>query len=475
MLPVARPAECPSELRALLNLALPIVLGQWAQMAMHTIDTAMVGRLGVDAVAASSLGSISVAPFFMALGGLGAALPPLMARLVAAGDRVGADRLLRQAWTCALVLTIAAAAGFTFAVRWLPGNGLPEAVVANARSFATILIWTLVPTMLLQNLRGLAEANNRPWLPLTNIVLGLAVNVGCNTVLIYGLGPIPRLGLPGAAIGTCIARLTMLAHFIIVIWRRPELRPAPGWLTRVPCAWTGFRSYLQTGGLTAVSILLVVGSSVVMTFVVARHGPAVLAAHEITRQVWMLAYVIPVGWSTAAALRTGWWLGRGDGAALQRSARLTFLVGSGVGLTLALGILALRGWLPVFFLGPAAHESAAVVAAQAEKLLPIAAFLLLCEGILLTSVGICRGLSHMLPVAAAYLFSYWLLGLGAGIYWSRPERGDVRGVWLGMALGVSLGAAWLVLVTIRRLRRMDVTLPAPVPASGAETTSRQPA
>src|SRR6185436_12432494 len=95
--PTNSPAP-PSELRALLNLALPIALGQWAQMAMHTIDTAMVGRLGVEAVAASSLGSIAVAPFFMALGGLGAALPPLMARMVAAQDRAGADRLLRQAW-----------------------------------------------------------------------------------------------------------------------------------------------------------------------------------------------------------------------------------------------------------------------------------------------------------------------------------------------------------------------------------------
>ncbi len=441
-----------SELQALLNLSLPIVLGQWTQMAMHTIDTAMVGRLGVEAVAASSLGSIATAPFFMALGGLGAALPPLMARLVAANDRTGADRLLRQAWTCGLLLSIATAAFFTYAVAWLPANGQPESVMTAARSFGTILIWSLIPTMLLQNLRGLAEANNRPWLPLGNIALGLLVNVACNVVLIYGWGPIPALGVPGAAIGTCIARVVMLAHFALVIWRRPELRPAAGWLTQ-PWSWTGLRAYVQTGALTAASIVLVVGSGVVMTFFIARNGPSVLAAHEIARQVWMLAYVIPIGWSTAAAVRTGWWLGRGDMAALRNSVRITFLVGSGIGLALALGILAFHRWLPHVFLGSMAQEFQPV-AEQASRLLLITAVLLAFEGVLLTAVGVCRGLLYMAPVAAVYLVSYWVLGLGAGRWLGQPERWGVAGVWIGLGFGVSIGAVFLTVMTRRRLQRL---------------------
>jgi len=71
--------------------------------------------------------------------------------------------------------------------------------------------------MLLQNLRGFAEAHARPWLPLGNIVLGLVVNVSCNAVLIYGLGPVPAFGVPGAAMGTCIARVAMLAHFVWIL------------------------------------------------------------------------------------------------------------------------------------------------------------------------------------------------------------------------------------------------------------------
>src|SRR5688572_16625327 len=193
MPPPTNSPERSSELRALLNLAFPLVLGQWTQMAMHTIDTAMVGRLGVEAVAASSLGSIATAPFFMAMGGLGAALPPMMARMLAAHDRSAADRLLRQAWSCAVVVALATALIFMFVVRWLPGSGQPEEVQSTARSFGSILIWSGLPMMLVQNLHGLAEAHNRPWLPLVNIALGLAVNVGCNVVLIYGLGPVPAL------------------------------------------------------------------------------------------------------------------------------------------------------------------------------------------------------------------------------------------------------------------------------------------
>ena len=102
---------------------------------------ASLRRIWFQRKAASSLGSIAVAPFFMALGGLGAALPPLMARMVAAQDRGGADRLLRQAWTCGVVLAVAVAATFMFAVRWLPANGQPAVVRETAAQFSSILIW----------------------------------------------------------------------------------------------------------------------------------------------------------------------------------------------------------------------------------------------------------------------------------------------------------------------------------------------
>ena len=73
-------------MQALGYLALPMILGQWTQMAMHAIDTAMVGRLGIEAVAASSLGNLATGSFFPLVAAVGAALPPLAAQAISGGQ-----------------------------------------------------------------------------------------------------------------------------------------------------------------------------------------------------------------------------------------------------------------------------------------------------------------------------------------------------------------------------------------------------
>lgn len=444
------PATAQSlELRTLVQLALPMTLGHWTQMVMHAIDTAMVGRLGVDAVAASSLGNIITSPFFVVVSAVGAALPPLAARALAAGDRVRAERLLRHAWACSALLPLVATAVFAFSLRWLDHSGQSAAVIAQARPYAWLLMASMLPMMLLQNLRGYAEAQGHPWLPLGNIVLGLTVNAGCNVVLIYGLGPVPALGVPGAALGTGIARLAMLGHFLWLLQRRPEVRPSAGWLRRGPWSAEVFGDYLKLGAGTAVVTALVIGSGVVISFWAARLGPAALAAHEIARQIWVLGYVIPFGWSMAVALRIAYWLGRGERDQLRESARLALFAGSGLGLVLAALTWLGSETLPRLFLGGGSPE----VAALAAMLLRITAAIFAAEGLFLSAVGVSRGLTQMVPAACAYLGSYWIVGLAAAAWWSAPERLGVAGLWLGIVTGVVPGAVLLALVAWRRASR----------------------
>jgi MATE family multidrug resistance protein len=428
-----------------------MTLGQFTQLAMHAIDTAMVGRLGVDAVAASAIGNLTTGAVFLTLGAIGAALPPLAARALAAGDRNAADRLLRHAWLLSAVLSLVAIGGFAWALRWLPLTGQPEAVLAQARPYALVLICSLLPMMLLQNLRGFAEAHARPWLPLGNILLGLLVNVACNAVLIYGAGPFPAMGVPGAAVGTGIARLVMLAHFAWVLHRRPELRPATGWLTTGGWSREIFASYLRLGLTTAAAIVLVIGSGLVVALWATRLGPEALAAHEIARQVWLLGYVVPLGWSFAVGLRVAMCLGSEDSARLQASIRSALIAGGAAGVVLGTVVWLGRHALPPVFLGA---NAPAAVAGPASNLLAVVSLIFVCEGVFLAAVGICRGIGWMAPVALAYLLSYWGIGLGLGRWLGAPERQGLVGLWLGPTIGLAVGAIALTAACLRRTRRL---------------------
>lgn len=441
-----------AEWARLLHLALPITLGQWVQMAMHTIDTAMLGRVGVETVAASSLGSIALAPFFLGIGAVGAALPPLVAQSLGAGDDRGAARWLRHGRVCALVLSLISVGAFYYLVRWMPENGQPAAVVEGAQTYGLIVIWSLIPVMLLQNLRGWAEAHERPWLPMGNIALGLVINVGANAVLIHGLGPVPPLGLTGAAMGTCLARLAMWAHFAWVLRRQPDLRPVATGATAGPWSRDIFARYLKLGATTAAATLLVVGVGIVLVFWAARLGPAVLAAHEIARQMWLLSYILPFGWSMAVALRCAHWAGGGDAEGLRRCARLSLGIGGLGGVVLGLGLGLGREWWPLVFLG--ADQAGSPTAELASRVLGWAALWVACESAFLAAVGVCRGLVRMVPVAVAYLGAYWMVGLSLAFWLGQPARWGLEGLWIGMVGGIAVGTTALLLYTWGQVRRV---------------------
>ena len=224
-----------AQILATLRMALPMMLGQGAQLLMHVIDGMMVGNLGVHELAACAMGNAAASLLFLVGVAIGSTVPALAARAFGAGDADRMNLVLRHGLAVSLVYSAGIAGFFAFASAWiLPWFG-PAELVGTARPYAILLMFSLIPALLVQNLRGFAEAQKHPWLPLGNITLGVVLNVVFNTGLIYGHYGLPALGLPGAALGTLLARICMLVHFVWLLRRRPAIAPRPGFWR--PVGW----------------------------------------------------------------------------------------------------------------------------------------------------------------------------------------------------------------------------------------------
>ncbi len=307
-------------LPTLLRLAAPNVLAMTMTVAVGVAETRYVGLLGTTALAAMAL----VFPFsmlvqMMSAGAMGGGVSSAVARALGAGDAARARTL---AWHAMVIGTgggLASALVFLALGPWLYGliGGQGE-VLDEAVRYATVvfsgalLVWWV--NTLMSILRGTGDMRTPSVTMLAVAVLQIAVG----GALGLGLGPFPRLGMPGVALGQ-IAAMAVAAAFLA--WWLGSGR------ARLTLAWGGvqprrelFVDILKVGGVALLSPLQSVLTMLVFTALVARLGVAPLAGYGIGQRLEFMLIPIAFGIGVAAVPMVGMAMGAGDPTRAKRVA-----------------------------------------------------------------------------------------------------------------------------------------------------------
>ena len=148
---------------------------------------------------------------------------------------------------------------------------------------------------------------------------GLALNVVLNYSLIFGIGPIPALGIIGSGVATVVARTLMLLYLVgYVRWERTHRAPEETQkVFDTPSRKDVVAELLQLGIPTAFILLFEVGAFATAAIVMGWIGPVEQAAHQVTLSLVSLSFMVPLGISFAASIRVGTELGRADFAAAK--------------------------------------------------------------------------------------------------------------------------------------------------------------
>lgn len=254
------------------------------------------------------------------------------------------------------------------------------------------------------------------------------------------------MGLAGSGWSTSISRAYMAAVLLAAIVRherdcgnplfRMSWRPDVGRI----------RSLVRLGYSAALQILFEGALFGVVSVFAARLDEASLAAHGIAVNVIATTYMVPLGISSAAAVRVGQAVGRKDplGAAVSGSTALllsTLFMG-GAGLALA----AAPRWLVRVFIGDAA------VIATGAVLLRIAAVFELFDGLQVVATGALRGLGDTRTPMLAHLAGYWAIGLPVAYLLCFPLGWGAPGIWVGLSTALILIGCALVLAWRRAIR-----------------------
>jgi putative MATE family efflux protein len=315
-------------LPTLLRLALPTTIVLVAQTAVNVAEAYYIGYLGTDALAGVAL----VFPVFMLMtmmsnGGLGSGVASAVARATGAGQRNDADALVLHA----MVLAVIVGATFTVGTHWggpalyriLGGR---DGALDTAVKYSNYLFAGSIPVWIVNFQAAALRGSGNVRVPAMVTLLGAVVLIPCSPLLIFGLGPIPRLGIAGAGIAFGLYYVTamlVLLHYMTT--GRSGLSLKLGALqSRL------FKDILKVGLPTAISTTLTNLTVILVTGAVGLFGTHSLAGYGIASRLDYVMIPTLFGLCTAVLTMVGVNMGAGQVARAKRIAWTSSLVGAGV-------------------------------------------------------------------------------------------------------------------------------------------------
>ena len=442
------------ELTETLKLAVPIALTQLGQIAMMSIDLALIGRLGDQAIAAASLAT-TVFFFSFTVGmGLVSAVAPLASQAFGARNPRMVRRSLRVGLWAALAISLPMMALPLFGEQILLTLGQAPAAAHLAQRYLLGLAWGLAPGLCFLAIRGFMGAVNRPEPGLWITLAAIPANAVLVYLLIHGGMGLPRLELLGAGIGASIVNAGMcLAGLWFAHSRRPFKKyHVLGRFWRIDAVL--MRQLVIIGAPISMAFLLEYGLFAAAALLMGLISTTALAAHQIALQITAILFMVPFGIGIAATVRVGHAVGRADASAVKRAALVATLLGIVCVSAMTIAVFLGRFAIARFFFGDVAGNVRPVIELTAS-LLTVGATFFVADGVQTIAAGALRGLNDTrIPLLFAAI-SYWLVGFTTAVALAFWTGVGAIGVWIGLSCGTAVYAVLLLL----RFRLLAQRLP----------------
>ncbi|MDF1838779.1 MAG: MATE family efflux transporter [Planctomycetota bacterium] len=443
------------ELRALGQLAIPIILTNLTMFSMAAVDTVMVGNNSKEELAALGLAAVWIQGTTLFAAGILFGMDPIVSQAHGANDRARIRSILGQGLVIAALLCPLLMLAWSWTEGFLLTMGQQPELAKLGGQYARWQMFSAPGVMAFTAIRQWLQGQKLLKPILFHALWANTLNVLLNWVLIFGHWGMPALGLKGAAIATTITHTAMGSALILhVISHHKASVPRLG---LGPHAWNrkGLLGLLAIGLPISFQVSFEVAAFGLSTLLAGKLGTIATSAHLVVMNIASITFMVPLGIGLAAATRIGNLIGDGRPQAARKSARWAFAMGGGTMLCFGLLFFFARDWLPTLYTKSEDEE----VRRLAALILPIAGAFQVFDGIQIVGSGALRGAGLTRPSAVFNLIGYW--GLALPLAWFLAFKADMGlpGIWSALALGLAIIAASLIVywkrLDLKHLRRIE--------------------
>jgi putative MATE family efflux protein len=307
--------------RAILLLSIPMVLEMMMESVFAIADIFFVSKLGPEAVAAVGLTEGMMTILYAIAMGLSMGTTAIVARRIGEGNKdAAAVAGVQGIFVSAAVSIPFMIAGIFYAPELLKWMGASETIQADMSLYATIMLGGNIGVILLFVINAIFRGAGDAAISMRVLIYANALNIVLDPILIFGLGPIPAMGIAGAAIATTFSRGLAVVYQLYMLTGRSNRIAVfkHDWVVDFSIVKSLVR--LSLGGMG--QFLIGTASWVVLIRILAEFGSNVLAGYTIAIRIFIFSLLPSWGMSNAAATLVGQNLGAGNPDRAEYSAWL---------------------------------------------------------------------------------------------------------------------------------------------------------
>ncbi len=433
-----------SELKASLQLASPLVAALLAQIAMEIVNMVMLGKLSANALAAGGLGTSIFLLLLVICNGIFSATGVMIARDYGAKNHAEINLTLSQSLYLAIIISIPC----FFILRWIPhfliAIGQDPEIIALTSIFLHALSWGMPGLIGYLALREFVSA-----LSFTRLIMFLSIifvpfAALLNYLFMYGKLGFKPLGIAGVGYSNAIMEWCLLGGMLYFIFKSKKMRSYFNFHRGQAINWTKIREIIKLGLPVSITMGLEAGLFSVTNILMVYFGVNALAAHQIALQCATFAFMFPLGFAQATAIRVGQNLGSGSVQNAKYAGYIGLSLGAGIAIITAIIFLTIPTSIIHLFIRFNEHNEQTLIPI-AVSFMSVMALFQIVDAAQVIMNGALRGLKDTFVPMWLGLLSYWLSGLLSGyILAFKLELGGI-GLWWGLGIGISVSAMLLIL------------------------------
>ena len=425
---------------AVVLLAVPMVLEMLMESVFAVADVFFVGRLHLtDAISTVGITESLMTLVYAAAMGLSVGAAATVARRIGEQDPDGASKAAVQSIIIGLVFgVIVGAIGVSFAPELLRMMGADEGIVRTGTSFARVMIGASGGVTLLFLINSVFRGAGDAAIAMRVLWIANAINIILGPCLVFGVGPFPRMGVTGAAVGTSIGRWSGVLLQIYFLTRKdgrlrirwPHLRLDPDVM----------RGIMSISGTATFQNFVGTASYMGLVKIISSFGSAAVAGNTIGIRIFLFALLPAFGVSNAAVTLVGQNLGAGkpdraEASAWKAGLHNTICLG-GIGVVFLI-------FAPIIVSVFTGDPEVAGYAVRCLRIISLG-FFFYGYGLVLTSAF--NGAGDTRTPTLINLFSLWAVELPLAWVLAHPLGFGPTGAFVALSVGFSMMAfisAWI--------------------------------